>query len=287
MPPKKKAATVVADQPATGRSSRSKTAAALACRTESTATNSGTVAKGVFGCGSRPTTRRNSKEQPLSAATKTTPITPPADNQATTRKKAVKKNGKKPATEFAKTKKGAKSKTTLSHISQPVGAVSPTEEPAQPEIHESPHITSRKNTNSEPANLSQGTCPPINMRKRTREIVENNALNEKETATSPKKIRTAVSVTKKGARKYTPFKIENVEAWFGRYQDGGKDAVMTPAACSRWMADLRISEDSAAFYVLAWRLGATTMFTLTKDEFVGGMKKLGYVNLWVFDYDRS
>lgn len=273
MPSKKKAAAVAAEQPATGRSSRSKTAAALACRTESM------VPKGVC-CGPRPTTRKDSKEQPLPAATKTTPITPTVDNHATTRKKAAGKNRKKTATEFAKVAtKGAKSKTALSRISQPGGSVSPTEEPAQSEIHELAYITSRRNTNPEPANLSQGTCPPINMRKRTRDVVENNTVNEKETTTSPKKIRTAVSVTRKSTRKYTPFKVENVEAWFGTYQDGGKDAVMTPAACSKWMADLKISEDSAAFYVLAWRLGAKTIFTLTREEFVEGMKKLGYVNL--------
>lgn len=294
MPPRKKAAAAVAGQHAVStRSSRSKTKAAaeaslggaecsVANSSKPTVAAAGGEAAGA-GSGSRAMTKKGSNPQELS---------PPAPKPSSTAKKAATALAKQPKQPGSK-KQGPKASTTktpahaatkgTAQTAFPARATPPTESSVEPENSNStytPPNNSVTRLSDVAGNLTLGR-----MRKRSLDLVDMNSINNtKETdATRHKKAKTGASVAaaaattkKRGTRKYTPFTAQNVEAWFEQYRDDGKEEVMSPAACSKWMEELGMSEESAAFYVLAWKLDAKTMFTIGKQEFVEGMKKLGY-----------
>jgi len=202
----------------------------------------------------------------------------PAAKRATEGTRRAKEVEPKGTATKTPTKKVTNGKTK---IPVPTRATPPTESSAEPENKKANSI-SPTNNSTEIAKLAENSPAGV-MRKRTRDAVEIDAVNGKEVVdTKHKKAKTVLTTTRgasskrKGARKYTPFTFHNVEAWFEMYQDEEKDQVMSPAACNQWLEELGISAESAAFYVLAWKLGAKTIFTLTREEFVGGMKRLEY-----------
>lgn len=284
MPPRKGAAAVAEQQPTTTRSSRSKTKAAaeafLGGTESSVANNKPTARAGDGNAGASSCSQAMPKTKELSLA-------PPTSLKGT-KKPASKKGAKEvqlkaTAPRATKATKATKAPTEKvdgkAKIPAPARTTPPTESSAEPENRKASNI-SPVNISTEAVKLAEKLSTGI-MRKRTRDAVAIDVVNLKEVVdTKHKRAKTtqtaAAAAKKKGARRYTPFTSQNVEAWFEVYQDEENDQLMSPAACNHWLEVLGISAESAAFYVLAWKLGAKTIFALTREEFVGGMKKLEY-----------
>ncbi|KAF8459530.1 Cullin binding-domain-containing protein [Terfezia claveryi] len=280
MPPNKKAAAVAEQQPTTTRSSRSKTKAAAEALlgAESSVANSKPTAK------ARGRKAGASSGSPAMSKTNELSPTPPKVTKKAVAKKATEgtRTAKEvePAPKATKVTRAPTKKVTngKAKIPAPARTTPPTESSTEPENIKANSIFPTNNSTeaAKEAKLSTGI-----MRKRTRDAAETDAVNGKEVVdTKHKKAKTTPTTTtttsgkRKVTRKYTPFTFQNVEAWFEMYQDEEKDQLMSPAACNQWLEILGISAESAAFYVLAWKLGAKTIFSLTREEFVGGMKKL-------------
>jgi len=288
----KKAAAVAERQPTTTRSSRSKTKAAaeaLLGGAETSVANSKPTAKaGGRNAGAGSGSLAMSKTKQLLPPPPTPPkVTkkPAAKKKATEGTTTAKEVEPPKATKVTKatratkrTKAPTKRVTNVkAKIPAPARTTPPTESSAEPENRKANSISSTNNS-TRAAKLAEKLSSGI-MRKRARDAVEIDAVNGKEVVdTKHKKAKTTATTAgkKKGTRKYAQFTFQNVDAWFEMYQDEEKDQLMSPAACNQWLEVLGISAESAAFYVLAWKLGAKTIFTLTREEFVGGMKRLEY-----------
>lgn len=93
---------------------------------------------------------------------------------------------------------------------------------------------------------------------------------------SNKKAKTTATAlpTRRGGRRHQVTR-GGVQEWFEELA-GGKE-VMGSTMAYKWLAEMGLSAEGAAYFVVAWKLGAKAMFALDKTEFVEGMKRLGYV----------